>query len=96
MCTLVRCVTSPREARDAAGIAARMHGAVFGTILAVILVIALLALGAGPISLVPIVLLAMLLLLIPAWRAALGRSTFRRDTGAPSTRDASYDPVNRP
>jgi threonine/homoserine/homoserine lactone efflux protein len=92
----VRCVTSPGDPPDATGSRRRMHGAVFGTILAVILVIALLVLGAGPVALVPIVLLGMLFLLLPAWRAALGRSTFRRDTGAPSTRDASYDPFNRP
>jgi len=73
-----------------------MHGAVFGTILAVVLVILLLVLGAGPIALVPIVLLAALVLAIPAWRALLALETFRRDTGAPSTREAAYDPVERP
>jgi hypothetical protein len=73
-----------------------MTGSVLGVVLALILLIALLALGAGPIALVPVLVLAVLLLVLPAWRALLGRSTFRQDTGAPSTEDASYDPVQRP
>jgi hypothetical protein len=73
-----------------------MTGSVLGVVLAAILVVVLLALGAGPIALVPVFVLAVLLLVLPAWRALLRRSTFREDTGVPSTEDASYDPVQRP
>jgi len=73
-----------------------MHGAVFGTLVAVAAVILIVGVGASPVVFVPLLLLATLLLLVPVYKALLNRTTFRRDTGAPSTRDASYDPVNRP
>jgi hypothetical protein len=61
-------------------------------IAAVVLVVA----GITPLLFVPVFLIAGALILIPVW-AVLGHSTtFRRDTGAPPTRDASYDPVQRP
>lgn len=66
--------------------------AAFGVLIAAILLVVL---GMTPLLFVPVFLIAGVLILIPVW-AALGHSTtFRRDTGAPSTRDASYDPVQR-
>ncbi len=53
-------------------------------------------LGVAPLLFVPIFLIAGILLAIPLWAALSHGTTFRRDTGAPSTPDASYDPVQRP
>jgi|1185.fasta_scaffold91410_2 hypothetical protein len=62
-----------------------------------VLILAVLAVvfGMTPLLFVPVFLVAGVLLAIPIWAAMSHRSTFRRDTGAPSTPDASYDPVQR-
>jgi hypothetical protein len=67
--------------------------AAFGLLaLAVVLVVV----GMTPFLFVPVFLVAGALLAVPLFAALARKTTFRRDTGAPSTTDASYDPVQRP
>jgi hypothetical protein len=58
--------------------------------------IVLVVVGMTPLLFVPVFLIAGALVLIPLWAVLGHTTTFRRDTGAPATRDASYDPVQRP
>jgi hypothetical protein len=60
------------------------------------LAVVLLVVGMAPLLFVPVFLIAGVLLVIPLLGGAAKRTSFRRDTGAPSTTDASYDPVQRP
>jgi hypothetical protein len=66
--------------------------AAFGVL---ILAFVLVVIGMTPFLFVPIFLVAGVLLLIPVFGAMGHSTTFRRDTGVPSTRDASYDPTSR-
>jgi hypothetical protein len=59
------------------------------------LAVVLLVVGMTPFLFVPVFLVAGALLAIPLLAALARNTTFRRDTGAPSTNDASYDPVQR-
>jgi hypothetical protein len=66
--------------------------AAFGVLaLAILLVVV----GMTPFLFVPVFLVGGALLAVPLLAAMSRGSTFRRDTGAPSTSDASYDPVQR-
>jgi hypothetical protein len=67
--------------------------AAFGVL---ILAILLVVVGMTPFLFVPVFLIAGILLAIPLFAILSRGTTFRRDTGAPSTTDASYDPVQRP
>jgi hypothetical protein len=66
--------------------------AAFGVL---VLAVVLLVIGMTPFLFVPVFLVAGVLLLIPLMGVLGHSTTFRRDTGAPSTRDAAYDPVHR-
>jgi hypothetical protein len=77
-----------------------MHGAVFfGIVLAAVLVLVLTGV-AGAIWLIPIVVLGLLLLLVSPLLGRLRGSEIASPgtppTGVPTTRDASYEPVEDP
>ncbi|HSD77267.1 MAG TPA: hypothetical protein VLA98_07665 [Solirubrobacteraceae bacterium] len=73
-----------------------MTTSVLAPIGVLILAIALLVVGVTPLLFVPVFLVAGVLIFIPVLASVAGRTRFRRDSGAPSTTDASYDPVQRP
>ena len=67
--------------------------AAFGLLaLAVVLVVV----GMTPFLFVPVFIIGAALFAVPLLAVLSRGTTFRRDTGAPSTTDASYDPVQRP
>ena len=73
-----------------------MPTSVLAAIGVLIAAVVLVVVGITPLLFVPVFLIAAVLILIPLWAVMGHTTTFRRDTGAPPTRDASYDPVQRP
>ncbi len=75
-----------------------MTGAVFFVVLAAVIVVAIA--GVTPFILIPVVVIGLGLLVVPAVLAALrGTATGEPDagpSGVPTTREASYDPVQEP
>ncbi|HYY06066.1 MAG TPA: hypothetical protein VE997_05780 [Candidatus Limnocylindria bacterium] len=72
-----------------------MAGSVLGIAVLAVLVVLVVAAGITPLLLVPVVLIAGALLVVPLLKM-LDRGSLRRRTGAPSDREASYEPVQDP
>jgi hypothetical protein len=77
-----------------------MAGSVFFTVVVVAVLVLLLAGLASPIVLVPILVIAVALLVVPMAVGVMRRSAMGQPDGGPSqvpsTEEAAYDPVSEP
>jgi hypothetical protein len=72
-----------------------MAGSVFGILMVAVIVVLVVIAGMTPFLLALIVPVAGFFLLLPLFKA-LGRGSMRRKSGAPTSAEASYDPVREP
>jgi hypothetical protein len=72
-----------------------MAGSVFGILMVAVIVVLVVIAGMTLFLLALIVPVAGFFLLLPLFKA-LGRGSMRRKSGAPTSAEASYDPVREP
>lgn len=72
-----------------------MAGSVLGIFIVAVIVVLVVAVGVTPLLFALIVPVAAIFLLVPLFKA-LSRGTTRRKSGAPTSAEASYDPVQEP
>jgi hypothetical protein len=72
-----------------------MAASVLAVFVVAVLVVLVVAAGVTPLLLALIVPVAAVFLLIPFFKA-LNRGALRRSSGAPTSAEASYDPVQEP